>query len=459
LRPLNIRLACLLLSMLVAFSSSAQTSDPERLKALEQKFNQSLGLIEQLQQRIAELERRPAAAPVASSVTAVTSVNSGHTPPASNVGADVSTRVETLERTVADLASSTLKTGTDMGLPLHGFFDAGYTRSNNNGPGYDRSGFRLGAFSIYLTPQLSDRIKGLVELAFEYGNSGELATDLERLQLGYVVTDNITLWAGRFHTPYGYWNTAFHHGAQIQTSITRPRIIAFEDQGGILPAHTVGAWATGKFDTGLGRVNYDVYAGNSSSLVDGTLNFNASGFDNQSPSVGFNVGISPRAVPGLTVGLHGLQHQVNSYIGGGGGSGGILNGQIDMQALGAYAFYESDRWEVIAEYYQFNNTDLLGAAGTNASSAGFVQGGYQFKDRWTGFARYEKASLNQNDPYFNLMNLGATQYGSSYKQHTVGLRYDLDPRTALKLQLEQIVDEGNASRSVNWLRAQYSVRF
>ena len=310
----------------------------------------------------------------------------------------------------------------------------------------------MGALSLYLTPNLGDRVKGLVELVFEYNREGNLTTDLERLQLGYVVNDNLTLWGGRFHTPLGYWNTGFHHGAQIQTTITRPRTICFEDQGGILPVHSVGSWASGKFATGVGRVNYDLYVGNADSLVDGTLNFNVSGGDVQQPAFGFNVGISPQSVPGLTVGLHGVQHKINSHIGGGAVQGGVLNGQVDLRVLGGYVFYESNRWEVIGEYYHFNNTDQLG-------TAGFLQAGYKFMDRWTGFARYEKASLNQSDPYFNLMNLGATRFGSSYYQYTAGLRYDLDPRSALKLQLEQITDEGNASQKVNWLRAQYAMRF
>ena len=433
----NIRLSALCLSLMAIFPVAAQTSDSDRIKALEQKFNQSLSVIEQLQKRIAELEHHQS--PV---------------PPAVDTTPEVANRVETLERTVSDLASAASKPPADTGLPLHGFIDVDNATASGTPPAYQKSGFKLGTMDIYLTPQIGDRVKGLVELAFEYDNSGVLGTDLERLQLGYVVSDTLTLWGGRFHTPYGYWNTAFHHGAQIQTSITRPRIIAFEDQGGILPAHTGGVWANSKFDTAAGRIKLDVVAGNSDSMRDGTLDYNASGYDTGAPSVGFNVGISPKAVSGLTLGLHGLSERVNSYD-----ASNVQNGQTDLRMLGAYAFFESDNWEVIAEYYGFNNNDLMGTAGSNKSTAGFVQLGYQLADRLTGFARYEKADLSKQDPYFALMNNGTTSYGSSYNQSTVGVRYDLDPRSALKLQYEQITDDGNAGQTVNWLRAQYSVRF
>ncbi|MGI9135089.1 MAG: hypothetical protein ACR2I0_14290, partial [Rhodoferax sp.] len=316
----HFRLSLLAIGLASVFSAQAQTAEADRLKVLEQKFNQSMGVIEQLQKRIAELEQGKGATTAAS---------------ASNNA--VASRVETLEKSVSDLASSASKTHGDTGVPLHGFLDVGYASAGGNARDTDKNGFRLGTFDIYLAPQIGDHVKSLVELAFEYGADGGLGTDLERMQLGYSVSDTLTLWGGRFHTPYGYWNTAFHHGAQIQTSITRPRMVAFEDQGGILPSHTVGAWATGKSEFAMGRVSYDLFVGNSDSMRDGTLDYNASGHDSGTASMGFNLGFSPKAVPGLTVGLHGVSEKINSYD-----AGNTLNGQVDLRMGGAYAFYESD---------------------------------------------------------------------------------------------------------------------
>jgi len=215
---------------------------------------------------------------------------------------------------------------------------------------------------------------------------------------------------------------------------------------------------------GAGRINYDLYVGNSDSLRDGQLDYNAVGFDETSPAAGFRVGISPKAVPGLVVGVHGLSEKIDSFSGTvpDGQVNGVQNGQIGVQVLGGYMFYESDKWELISEYYHFNNSDLYGSAGTNSSWAAFAQAGYLLADRWTGFVRYEKAALNQNDPYFALMNAanaGTTFYGSSYNRMTVGARYDLDPRTAIKFQVEQMIDDADAQNVVNWFRTQYAVRF
>jgi hypothetical protein len=364
-------------------------------------------------------------------------------------------RIDNLERSVADLSASVSRVPTDTGLPLHGFIDVGYASSNGKAPDYDRSGFRLGTFDIYLTPRFGDKVKGLIELAFEYGFDGALGTDLERMQLGYELAETTTAWAGRFHTPYGYWNTAFHHGAQIQTSITRPRFIAFEDQGGILPAHTVGGWLTSKQDTSLGRFNIDLYTGNSDTLRDGTLDYNAFGHDTGAPTAGFNVGLSPKAVPGLTFGVHALTEKVSII------NSSSQTGQVNLQITGGYLFYESDQFEVIGEYYAFNNTDVQGNTGSFRSTASFLQVGYQLFNRTTVFARTEKADLSTADPYFTNMNglAAGTSFGSSYHQATIGVRYDLDPRSALKLQFEQIVDDGNSGQTVNWVRTQFAVRF
>src|SRR4029077_14099054 len=135
-----------------------------------------------------------------------------------------------------------------------------------------------------------ERVKALIELVFEHETGGSLTTDLERLQVGYTFNDAFTLWLGRFHTPFGYWNTAFHHGQQLQTSILRPQMIDFEDRGGVLPVHTVGLWGTGATRAGDGKVAYDLYVGNGPTIKENELDPNNSGKPHPGSSVGFNLG-------------------------------------------------------------------------------------------------------------------------------------------------------------------------
>lgn len=441
LKPWRLALA---MACLVPAQAARAATDSERLAALEQQLARSQSVIEQLTRRLAALEP---SAPARTPATAVpASVATSTTP-------DAERRIDTLERQLAEVnsAMAAAKPVDDTGVPLHGFLDVGLVKHNTRASG-GRSGAHLGTLDLYLTPQFGPKVRSLIELAFEYGEQGALATDLERMQIGYAASDALLLWGGRFHTPYGYWNTAFHHGAQMQTSITRPRFIAFEDQGGILPGHTVGAWATGQQDTAWGKLGYDAYVGNGNRINEGVLDFNASGDDNGSPLLGFNLKLSPRAVRGLTLGLHGLRQTVA-----GENADASASGRVRTQVLGGYAFYENDDWELIAEYYQFRNRNLAAGAGTLGSWAGFAQAAYAVAPGWALFGRAEKAALQATDPYFALQ-----ESGTSYRQWTAGLRYDLDPRAALKLQVDALRDggRGNApAQALRSLRAQYAIRF
>ena len=112
----------------------------------------------------------------------------------------------------------------------------------------------------------------------------------------------------------GVWNTAFHHGANLQTSINRPRFIDFEDKGGVVPAHGVGLLASGKTKLGVGKISYDVYLANGSHITDRTLDFGAYNDDNSGKMLGFNLGYSfAGSLNGLTVGAHGFGTTVNVY--------------------------------------------------------------------------------------------------------------------------------------------------
>jgi hypothetical protein len=408
----------------LAFPALA-ADDVTNLEQLKAQLAQTLKVVEQLKQKVDAMSAAPvAAAPAA---------------------ADSGARLEAVEKAVGDLSANASRP-VDNGVPLHGFADVGWAQRTSGNDG-SRSGYRLGIFDIYLAPQLGARVKSLIELAFETTPEGTVATDLERMQLGYLFSDALTLWAGRFHTPYGYWNTAYHHGAQIQTAISRPRFVAFEDQGGILPAHSVGLWATGQAASAVGKLGYDVYVVNGNHIGDGVLDFQSAGDDNSAPGVGLRVGFSPKALPGLTLGVHAMNQKV-----GGESAGGAATGKARMFFTGGYGYFESDSWEVLGEYYAFRNRDLSGGTGTRSSNASYLQVAYNLVDRMNVFARWEKTSLDSLDPYFALQDSGR-----SYKQVSAGLRYDLDTKSALKLQFDRTREADGSSAS--WLRAQWSARF
>lgn len=93
-------------------------------------------------------------------------------------------------------------------------------------------------------------------------------SDLERLQLGWQLSDETILWIGRFHQPTSVWNHDHHHGQYLQTSITRPGIDEWEDLGGVIPQHFTGALLeSGRSLFGSWKLRTAVAAGIAPSLV------------------------------------------------------------------------------------------------------------------------------------------------------------------------------------------------
>jgi len=398
--------------------------ESDRIREIERKLEERDQAIKSLEKRLKELDDR---------MTERAAEESGQPPAASTGG-----------RSILDEITF-----------LHGFADAGFGFGSKRGDPDERPrGFGIGSFDLYLTPQVGDRIRGLLELLFEFDEDGDLEVDLERLQVGYAFSDNATVWLGRFQTPLGYWNTAYHHGAQIQTSILRPRFIDFEDKGGILPVNSVGVWGTGKTGLASGKLTYDLYVVNGPKIDDvanggGKLEPNNFKDDNNDFSVGANIGYEfGEALDGLKLGTHWLRAVVDGYD-----PAGKRLQRSEINVVGGYLFYGNDNWEAIAEFYQFLDKDRSTGTGTHSSQAGFFQLAYAIAPV-TPYARFEASRLDQGDNYFSQQ-----ENGRSYSREVVGVRYDLSPKAALKLEGNHTSVTDRGSESFDEIRAQFAIRF
>ena len=147
--------------------------------------------------------------------------------------------------------------------------------------------------------------------------------------------------------------------------------------------------------------------------------------------------------------MHGLSQQVDS-------NDNSTFVSTKTNVYGAFAVLDKGNWEVISEYYRFSNKDLSGATGTHSSWAGFAQAGYTLGENWTPYVRLEKAVLDQTDNYF----LGQNS-GRSYQRQALGLRYNLNAQSALKVELNQTKEEqiDLSQHKTNEVLLQFSVRF
>jgi hypothetical protein len=413
----------------------------DRLGVLEQRLAESQRTIEELAGEVHALQAQLARQQVAAAPAAPAAPAAALAPtPASQD----SERLANVEREVEQItAAASSQRSDDRGLPLHGFADVGV--GNHNPLSADLKGASVASVDFYLAPQLGAHTRALVELNVEVSEEGSVGVDLERTQLGYQMGNAGTAWVGRFHTPYDYYNTAFHHGQQISTSLRRPRFLAFEDQGGILPAHTTGLWFTGSQRTGGGRLSYDIYAGNAQHINGGVLDMRqAGGSDGQVVAGGKLAYQFGGALESLQLGVSVLSGRIEDDS--------TAANDTHLNAFGLHAVWDSDNWENIAEVFLFRNQSLSGG-GTHSSNAGFVQVGYR-KGGWTPYARYERTSLDQTDGYF-----AGQASGSSYHREAVGLRFDLDLKSSLKLELADTHFTDRTLLSYGDMLLQYAIRF
>lgn len=161
-----------------ASNAWAAKGEAERIAELEKKLEKSLQQIEKLSNRLAELEK--ISKPASTTVPVATPVNTPDTATAQSIAAQ-SQRIESIEQNLTQISEAANRPPTNLGVPLHGFADVGYAHSTKSASDGRKRGFVLGNVDFYLTPEFGDRVKSLIELNFEYGEAGSLATDLERV--------------------------------------------------------------------------------------------------------------------------------------------------------------------------------------------------------------------------------------------------------------------------------------
>lgn len=297
-------------------------------------------------------------------------------------------------------------------------FNYGFSVDGKNLNGLDTKGFRLGQYSFFISSQLSDRISFIGESVFEYDEG--FLVDIERVLLKYEATDYLNIIAGKHHTPIGYWNTAYHHGAAIQPTIWRPYIFRFEDEGGIFPIHSLGVLLTAENLTPLG-LGYGL-------MVSNGLGSNAV-IDNDDYKA-ITASLQMRPIEGLMLqgsayfdrlskGVQTLRHDVAT------GEFATLDGDMTYRILSGTLTYFNGPVEVIAEYAAVENK--MGAVTANTQGL-YAYAGYKIQDL-TIYGRYDLMRFDDNDLYYTRDNLSSV---------VVGARYNLGPFTVLKVEYQNL---------------------
>ena len=234
-------------------------------------------------------------------------------------------------------------------LKISGFGDIGYSATHL---AEGAKGFSLGQLALHMASELSARVTFFGEISFsaraDAGTGMPPATgfnaEVERLILRFDHSDQLKVSFGRYHTPINYWNTAFHHGQWLQTTIARPEMIQFG--GRLLPVHFVGALVEGSVPAGGWNLNYKGGVGNGRASVisragdpgdvNGDRAWLANGFSKPDRLYGLEFGAS---VYGDTITLSSSR-------------------QFSEQIVSAHVVWQKEDPEIIAEFANIRHDEI-----------------------------------------------------------------------------------------------------
>jgi len=409
--------AGLILVMALAPLAGAQTPDGVTREMVEALLSR----IDTLEKRVAELEKEKA--PAAPTVARAT--------PA----APVAPALPAEQQAHLDHDQAILPDGSVLAmypaLKISGFSDISFAATSLRGPsgGFgssallgSHSGFQEGQFILHFSSALSQKVSVFSEFSMTARSDAGTGTpsapgfnaEIERIIIRYDLNDRFKLSFGRYHTPINYWNSAYHHGSWLQTTISRPEMVQFG--GSFLPIHFVGALAEGRLPAHGLNFNYTAGIGNGRSS---TLSRGGDFGDvnnNRAWLAGFF--IQPDSIYGLQIGGAVYHDKLNTA------SGPPTREWIQS----GHIVWQRGPTEFLAEMSNVSHKSMLDSSTSN-SQAFYIQPAYRLpldEGRWKPYYRFDLTHIPQSDALFR----GVPSYNSS----TVGTRYDISKFAAFKLE-------------------------
>ena len=251
-RRLSLPIMILFLAASSAWGQSPSPPDQsEQIRILLER-------VQQLEKRVSDLETRQT--PAATITLAAAKLSSPPAPDAIEAAvtpAPVAGHQQEGHNEQATVQQSVQQMETHYpSLQIRGFGDVDFSATDQKGT---NSGFNLGQLDLHLASALSRKVTYFGEITFNAQPTG-YTVEVERSIIRYDFNDYFKISFGRYHTPIGYWNTAFHHGAWLQTTIIRPEM---EKIGGtFIPVHFVGFLAEGNIPSGGAGLSYNAGVGN-----------------------------------------------------------------------------------------------------------------------------------------------------------------------------------------------------
>jgi hypothetical protein len=293
-------------------------------------------------------------------------------------------------------------------LQIRGFGDVDFSATDQKGT---TSGFNLGQLDLHLASALSHKVSYFGEITFNAQPTG-YTVEVERNIIRYDYNDYFKLSFGRYHTPIGYWNTAFHHGAWLQTTISRPEMVRFG--GTFIPVHFVGFLAEGNIPSGGAGLSYNVGVGNGRGST--ISRPGDAGDNNDNRAWVANIYSRPQRFYGLQLGASVYRDKIT-----------LAGGDFREWITAAHLVWTKETPEFLAEFANVNHRAVLTNLSTN-SQAFYVQLAYRlpwFETSVKPYYRFEYTHTPLSEKVFTNQDL----IGS-----ILGARYDISSYAAFKAE-------------------------
>jgi hypothetical protein len=317
-------------------------------------------------------------------------------------------------------AESGHESGTFPSLHLRGFGNLNFSATNDP---TTTSGFTLGQFILHVASPISRKVSVFGEISFTAAPTS-YTLDVERYLIRYDLNDYFKLSFGRYHTPINYWNTAYHHGLWLQTTIDRPEMIRFG--GRFQPVHFVGMLAEGVVPSGPLGLGYNVGVGNG--RAGSIARAGDSGDINNGRAVVVSVFARPASLNGLQVGGAVYHDEITPVP--------ALPGGPSFRELitSAHIVWTRGAPEFLTEFAHVRHENEL-TLNVFDSQAAYVQFGYRLPGiarKWKPYYRYEWSNISLSDPLFTVSD--PTVAVRDLSGSTIGARYDIVSLAAFKVE-------------------------
>jgi hypothetical protein len=326
-------------------------------------------------------------------------------------------------------------------VEFKGFSDFGFGRPwfekpAPNGIHGSTNSFNIGDLDLFTNTRIGEHWNLLAELLVSSDFSNEFGAELDRLLLTYTANDYLKVGVGKFNTAIGYYPNAFHRAHYFQTATSRPLMFADEDNGGILPVHSIGVTATGKIPSGALGLHWvaEVANGVSHSTDVPLQNFVD---ENNGKAVNLAMYAKPDWLPGFQTGFSILRDTLHP----------IALPAIDQTIWTAHVVYVGNKLEWLNEGALVRHA-LRGTNQIFRTTTSYTQLSRAFGATRPYF-RYDYQNIPSNDPIY-----GALERRSG---PSIGVARHLGSFVVVKIQYALFGQRGLPS--TNDVQAQLAIAF